>query len=193
MTRVAALYVDPRGPYPLMQDVDCWDEARDARRYNGLQPVVAHPPCGPWGRLKHLYQGSEHDCALRALEQVRKCGGVLEHPAHSGLWAARKLPLPGELMTDGCGLTIQVDQVRWGHVARKRTWLYLVGVRAPITLPPDRKPTHWIGGSRFRAGISERPSDHIRAGIKACSHEQARRTPPAFAEWLVSLARSVGT
>ena len=28
---VAALYVDPRGPYPKMLGVECWNEARDAR------------------------------------------------------------------------------------------------------------------------------------------------------------------
>lgn len=191
MNKVAALYIDPRGPYPGMRGVDCWDATRDARLYHGPHPVVAHPPCGPWSRLRHLYQGSEHDCAVRAVAQVQAHGGVLEHPAHSRLWAACGLPLPGD-PSDGHGITIQVDQVRWGHVARKRTWLYLVGVRARVRLPPPREPTHWIGSYRkhnaFNAKRRGAPApDHI----KICSAQQARRTPPAFAKWLVSLARSV--
>lgn len=85
---IATLYVDPRGPYPKL-GVDCWDATRDARKYAGPGPVVAHPPCGPWGGLRHLYEGTEHDCAPRAVEQVRCWGGVLEHPRNSKLWEQR--------------------------------------------------------------------------------------------------------
>ena len=180
---VAALYIDPRGYYPRMLGVEWWDLSRDARLYDGPHPVVAHPPCGPWSKLRHMYRGDEHDCAPRALEQVRRFGGVLEHPAESQLWRRYKLPLPHEGY-DPYGRTIEVEQVRWGHVARKRTWLYLVGVRKRIELPPARKPTHWCSGWHDAA----RP---IPSGMKAASTEQIRRTPPAFAEWLVSLARSV--
>ena len=42
---IAALYIDPRGPYPKMAEVDCWDETRDARLYDGPHAIVAHPPC----------------------------------------------------------------------------------------------------------------------------------------------------
>jgi hypothetical protein len=30
---IEALYVDPRGPYPKMVGVDCWDERRSPERY----------------------------------------------------------------------------------------------------------------------------------------------------------------
>ena len=47
---IAALYVMADGVYSGRPDVDVWDEARDARKYSGPWPVVAHPPCERWGR-----------------------------------------------------------------------------------------------------------------------------------------------
>lgn len=188
---VAALYIDPRGPYPRMPGVDCWDAARDARLYAGPWPVVAHPTCGPWGCLRHLYRGSEHDCAPRAIEQVRAHDGVLEHPAHSRLWAHARLPRPDELPDEYGGWTLEVNQVDWGHVALKPTWLYLVGVpRVRMKMPPPGRPTHWVGGSRGRGRTDRHLRGHIPEGFLACSAPKRRRTPPAFAAWLVTLARS---
>jgi hypothetical protein len=186
---VACLYIDPRGPYPKMASVECWDEARNARLYAGPHPVVAHPPCGPWGRLRHLYRGTEHDCAPIAIEQVRRWGGVLEHPAGSKLWEVYGLPAPGDYLGARGGYTIEVCQCDWGHVARKRTWLYLVGIDFQcVKYPASRQPTHWASGGRT---TSSRTGTPIPPGIKVCSAQQRRRTPPAFADWLVSLARSV--
>jgi hypothetical protein len=190
---IAALYVDPRGVYSRMPGVDPWDASRDAREYPGTDPVVAHPPCGPWGRLKHEYRGDEHDCALRAVTQVRAWGGVLEHPAHSALWRTALLPLPGELPDALGGYTTEVSQVDWGHVARKKTWLYLVGVPRDLSAirPPPREPTHWVSGYRASATRkSKGGGGTVPPGIKVCSAAQRRRTPLAFAEWLVTLAES---
>lgn len=208
------LYIDLRGPYPKMagQDwmspgsfarmprLDCYGlPDRDARAYDGPHPVVAHPPCGPWGRLRHLYKGAEHDCAPRAVEQVRRWGGVLEHPAGSKLWDVCGLPAPlrnGPNAQYGLrdafdGFSIELDQCDWGHVARKRTWLYLVRVpRSALEAPPfpGREPTHWTSGS---CGASSRTGKPVPPGIKVCSAQQRRRTPPLFAEYLIRLARAV--
>lgn len=53
---VAALYVQKDGAYFGLPDVDPWDEARDATRYDGPHPVVAHPPCARWCRLAGLVE-----------------------------------------------------------------------------------------------------------------------------------------
>lgn len=205
-TDVSALYVDRLGPYPKLV-ADWWDEKRDARNYAGPNPVVAHPPCGPYSKQRHNYRGAEHDCAPRALEQVRQFGGALEHPAESKFWTYASLPLPakplslmgghgwrgGEMYaglmveTDSFGgFTVAVEQCAWGHVARKPTWLYFVGVDLKLvvdTLKVGGTPTHWCSGNRNnKAGGSVPP------GIKVCSAQQRRRTPVAFAEWLIELA-----
>ena len=193
---VAALFIDPRGPYPKLEGVDCWDEHRDAKLYRGPHPVIAHPPCGPWGRLKFCSQEGEAIKALGpiAVDQARTWGGVLEHPRGSKLFAAMGMPRPGELPDRFGGITIEVNQVEWGHVARKPTWLYMVGVRGNEPAPyPGRAPTHWISGFRSttRPRTYDRAGSAVPPGIKVCSAQQRRRTPPLFAEYLVRLARSV--
>jgi hypothetical protein len=189
MIEVAALYVDPRGPYFGRPDVDPWDEARDARLYNGPWPVVAHPPCGPWTAYAHLCK-QDPNLARQAVSQVRMYGGVLEHPAKSRLWdeAYLNLPKPGWLPDAWGGLTFEVDQLDWGHACRKRTWVYVVapdlrGVirhRGPKT---GAEPTHVMGRDRRRTEQSSLPE---------ASKEMRRRTPPAFADWLIALAKQAG-
>lgn len=217
---VAALYIDPKGPYPgLVWPQNVWTKERDARLYCGPHPVVAHPPCGPWGALRHQYTGDEHDCALRAVEQVRTYGGVLEHPAGSLLWQHCSLPervfwygtadrwlLQGPIEPDRFGgFSFEVEQVEWGHVARKRTWLYVVGLKstevgAAIARKPfpDRAPTHWVSGRKFAEALTAKARANgwtggaAPPGIKICSAQQRRRTPVAFAEMLLSLAALAG-
>lgn len=178
---IAALYVETGGVYFGRDDVDPWDAPRDARLYTGPYPVVAHPPCGSWSKLRHLYRGDDRDCGPRAVDQVRTSGGVLEHPAGSTLWDYCALPKPGEVPDGWGGWTIAVNQCDWGHVARKRTWLYVVRLSGVGPIPPPRAPTHWASGGGTGRG-------RVPPGIKVCSAQQRRRTPPAFADWLISLA-----
>ena len=159
-TDVSALYIDPRGPYPKLL-ADCWDEARDARNYAGPNPVVAHPPCGPWGNFKHMCWKQDRELAPLAIKQVRRWGGVLEHPAGSTLFGSL-LPKPGEFPDQWGGIVIDVHQVAWGHSCIKPTRLYVVGAA--------RKSVY--------AGIRS-------GGVPT---HRSRRTPIAFAEWLISLA-----
>lgn len=176
MHTIAALYVDPRGPYPKMLGIEPWDEVRDARGYAGPWPIIAHPPCGPWGRLRHMCHGRGKDLGPIAVEQVRKWGGVLEHPAWSKLWEHCDLPKPGEAPDEFGGYTVLVNQVDFGHVARKATWLYLVGVpRVALLTPPRKEPTHWVSGTRAY-GMRGTCPPHV----KICSAAQRRRTPEPF-------------
>lgn len=186
---VAALFVDPRGPYPRLVS-EWYDADRDARRYGGGKPVIAHPPCGPWGRLRHLSKHDDPMLAVYAIGVVRACGGVLEHPAHSKLWEQYHLPKPGAFPDAWGGVTVHVDQCDFGHVARKATWLYIVGLGTLPTWPAKGTPTHWISGGHGRVGKKSKPTP-VPDGIKICSAQQRRRTPEAFAQWLIAIASSV--
>lgn len=77
---VAVLFARRRSVYHTMAGCDVYCERRDARNYAGCLPVVAHPPCRAWSRLRAFAKPrpGERDLAFFALEQVRRCGGVLE-------------------------------------------------------------------------------------------------------------------
>lgn len=196
MITVAALFVERGGVYFDLPGVDPWDEARDARRYAGHHPVVAHPPCARWCRLAGLVEarwghrrGEDGGCFYAALDAVRRWGGVLEHPAFSDAWAAFDLPRPisGEEWKRGIcgGWSCYVEQSRYGHPAKKATWLYAFGVELPTlrwgqTLDRRSKALVSWCGNRVKSG-EKRP----RVG-KAT----AARTPHAFRDILLSIARS---
>ena len=140
MRTVAALYVETDGVYFGMPDVDPWDEVRDARKYGGPHPVVAHPPCQRWGRFwhgstrkPHQYKlGDDGGCFKAALEALRKWGGVIEHPMDSHAWKffrLKKPPRKGGWIEAAPGLwTCCVFQGHYGHLAGKGTWLLASGV-----------------------------------------------------------------
>lgn len=142
---IAALYVQTGGSYFGLPGVDPWDEARDARKYAGPWPVVAHPPCQRWGKLwagqplwikrtgQRKKKGDDGGCFSAALAAVRKHGGVLEHPHGSHAWPHFGLAKPprkgGWIKADEYGgWTCCVEQGRYGHYARKPTLLYVAGV-----------------------------------------------------------------
>lgn len=194
---VDALYIDPKGHYPdLLGPEHCWDADRDARTYDGPGPVVAHPPCQLWVNLAAVNWkrygrqlpawypgGTDGGRFASALANVRRCGGVLEHPAFTHAWDAFRLPDPGRLGWDGPyrewlggdEYVAEVWQSAYGHKARKRTWLLYVGARPPFELRWDRQP----GTAQVGWFDRNKPTLSKRAAIA---------TPLPFAEELIRLA-----
>lgn len=176
---IAALYVEPTGVYSGLDQVDPWSEARDARRYDGPWPVVAHPPCARWSRLRGMATQDTADCGPRAVEQVRIWHGVLEHPAFSTLWAHCGLPDPGAGPDSYGGYTLHVEQSRWGHRAPKPTWLYIVGcARSDLPRIPD--PVEDPGGRVNEMSKDERSATPVALALwlREVAHRCAATLPP---------------
>jgi len=180
---VAVLFARQDSVYKTLPGCDVYDIDRDARTFPGGMPVVAHPPCRAWASLRHHAKprDGEKDLAFFAVEAVRSNGGVLEHPWLSTLWKVAKLPEPGAKDQYG-GWTLPIDQNWWGHRARKRTRLYIVGVQAaglpdmPLRLG---EATHTVGLWSGRNRATCRPS---------IAKREYEHTPPDLARWLVELA-----
>ena len=193
---VAALYVERDGVYWNLTGVDPWDEQRDARLYEGPYPVVAHPPCPKWSPLAYINRrripgyelGDDGGCFEAALNAVRTYGGVLEHPANTLAWKHFGLDRPERGIWKGYfgSWVTEVDQGRYGHRARKRTWLYVCGG----SVPP---PLDWevATSDAIVSGFTHQP----KGGHVACEHRRVRpaeasRTPIAFRDVLLDIARN---
>lgn len=192
-TEIAALFVETDGCYFGLPGVDPWDEARDARLYDGPHPVVAHPPCHLWTRFAHVNfkrWGGEHNrpgndggCFAAALLAIRTYGGVLEHPAFSDAWKTYGLARPeaGKWVEADDLWVCEVWQSAYGHKARKRTWLLYSGDASPFDLRWNRpEGTHQIGFHDQRGKARNKPTISGRA---------ASATPPEFRDALIALAR----
>lgn len=199
---IAALYVMRAGCYFGLPGVDPWDEARDARKYAGPWPVVAHPPCERWGRYwsggpmlagttNARKLGDDDGCFAAALAAVRRWGGVLEHPEASHAWAAHRLNAPpragGWCVADfEGGWTCCVEQGHYGHEARKATWLYAHDVQVPSL--------RWgTSGQRLRLDPGFHSTEERRRAVKTgrcqrLSKNQRTRTPIPFRDLLLSIA-----
>jgi hypothetical protein len=196
---IAALYVETGGTYYGLPDVDPWDETRDARKYAGPCPVVAHPPCERWGKMwnggiawkgKPKTLGDDGGCFKAALDAVRKYGGVIEHPKGSHAWGRFDLSRPpasgGWVVADfHGGWTCQVDQGNYGHPTQKPTWLYAVGCDLPSLIwgastpvIPEWRSERWKARAR---------NDGICVLL---SRKQRKATPEPFRDLLISIAKT---
>ena len=185
--KFAALFCRADSAYKKREAWDVYDASRDATKYEGDLPVAVHPPCRAWGRLSHMAfrDGTppekieaEKNLALFAIEKVRKNGGILEHPSGSKLWQI--LPDVGDAPDDWGGFTIEIDQYDFGHVAHKKTKLYICGMDA-WSIPELPAPDNTIhlcekGKKRSICGNVE--------GTTRCTQYQREYTPERLIDWI---------
>jgi hypothetical protein len=175
-----ALFVRKDSSYKNRDTWDVYDEDRDALTYDSSSPVVCHPPCRTWGRLSHLAHNArpnEASLALWSIEKIKENGGILEHPAGSRLFG-KHLPDVGETDEHG-GFTILVDQYDFGHVAHKKTKLYICGIdRSQLPeLPPEDKTLHYCEKGKLRSICG-----NVK-GTTRCTQYQREYTPEKLIDY----------
>jgi len=185
--QLTALFCRRDSDYKLRQHWDVYDADRDALTYDGDGPIVCHPPCRFWGRLSHMAGRSgkmtakqiakEKSLAPWSVDRIRRVGGILEHPSGSKIFDY--LPEIGETDFYG-GFVIEIDQYDFGHVAHKKTKLYIVGVSPEDLppLPPKDQTVHYCekGKRRSICGNVE--------GTTRCTQKQREYTPSSLIEWI---------
>ncbi|MBN2684387.1 MAG: hypothetical protein JXR40_03840 [Pontiellaceae bacterium] len=155
-----------------MVSVDLWDEERDAFIFLGGKPVVAHPPCRLWAKLKAMPNLTEEErqrekrLGRHCVRMVLENGGVLEHPAGSELFDDMGLPSGG--YANKHGFTLEFPQRIFGHSMMKPTWFFFAGIAYEQVLP-------------IRPALHFSPLKQIHH----LSAAQREATPPALAKWLL--------
>lgn len=206
---IAALFVETDGSYFHLPGVDPWDQPRDARKYAGPHPVVAHPPCQRWGKFwagqpLHIkrtgirkVKGDDGGCFEAALAAAREYGGVIEHPEGSHAWAHFGMNKPprtgGWVLADVYGgRTCCVEQGQYGHHARKPTWLLAYKVPELPHLRWGKTEAKLDPEMVARLGF-KRAQRRGEVASKGGGTDSSQRigTPPEFRDLLIAMAEAV--
>ena len=176
MDTVSVLFAARNSVYHSLDGVEVYDAKRDATTFDMSTPIVAHPPCRSWSAFtahQAKPEPGEKELGLFAVDCLRKCGGILEHPAHTRLFDAAGIPHPGQPSRDGMW-SLQVWQAWWGYPMKKATWLAFSGIDSSKVETPFR--LHSMGADRRRQQLM--------------SKNQRAATCLAFAQWLVNYSRT---
>jgi hypothetical protein len=195
---IAILFAEKNGVYAEIPNVDIWHVGRDASKYPGPYPVIAHPPCQRWGKMakvnyarwggEHNRPGNDGGCFASALRSVENFGGVLEHPAQTYAWEEFGLRKPGKnkWSKSGVGWVCEIWQSAYGHRANKATWLYCVNLKGDR--PPDMRwdrprGSHQIGFRDQRGKQRNKPT---------LTKTEANATPRLFRDSLLGIVQNCG-
>ena len=194
MLKIPVLFAQKRSHYEKLPGTDIYNIERNALSIPRTNTTagIYHPPCRHWGQLKHFAKPrpGERKLAIWSVLRINRYGGVLEHPYNSELFSKYSL-----LMNKG--FILPIEQVWFGHKARKPTKLYIVGIDKE-ELPPFEviatEPTHQVSGLRYRGYDQEGnliPNRSKSAQLPELSKKAREATPPKFGEWLLQICRTI--
>ena len=175
---IPVLFTQEKSNYDKIKLFDCYDIKRNALSFNGRVPLIAHPPCRKFSKLRGLSTAplSEKKLAFFALSKVRQFGGILEHPRSSTLWINGNFNLDGSIDTYG-GFLRSVDLSWFGFPARKATMLYFCGIR------PDQMPAFPFSLN----AITHIISSTARSNKKEISKKMRSATPLRMVEYFIEV------
>ena len=172
------LFTEPNSNYGVTGQFDVYDLSRNALSYNDDIPVIAHPPCRLFSKLKAFSTAPacEKFLGIWSISLVRNIGGIVEHPLHSDLFKIMQCGVPGIPDRFG-GFVLSVDLNWFGFSCRKPTGLYIVGVDYKDVPPYPlsfNAITHTISSTR-------------KSNLPEINKRFRSSTPPALIEYLVSI------
>lgn len=158
--------------------VECYDAERNALSYPGKGPVICHPPCRLFSRMRKFSTapGCERLLGMYSVALVRKFGGIVEQPAGSKLWELCKISRSTNPDQYG-GFIININQSWFGYQCRKSTDLYIVGcqVKDLPAVPMNFDAIQFcISSSRSLPELKNKESRSF--------------TTEKFARWLIEIA-----
>lgn len=177
MKKYSALFCRSDSAYKNRPTWDVYDIDRNARHYNSNRAVVCHPPCRSWGRLSHMatqVREGEKELGTWSIAKVIEKGGILEHPSGSRLFNH----IPNDI-----GLVIEIDQYDFGHVAHKKTKLFIYGIdRSELPpLPPKDESIHLCEKGKQRSICG-----NVK-GTTRCTQYQREYTPNALIDFFEAI------
>lgn len=165
---------------------DVYDINRNAYTFSGKCPIIAHPPCRLWSKLRGLSTADQCEklTGIFATLLVQNNGGVLEHPVSSQLWKFMNLPYPGYVDKYG-GFTLCVNQNWFGSKVKKPTLLYFCGISINDLEP---YPLNFDAIEYWQGTNSKCKIKH-----KAIKKSERSSTPIKMAEWLISNVKKINS
>jgi hypothetical protein len=155
---ISVLCIQKDSNYLQIPNLDLWDYVRNAYNFCGDNPVICHPPCQQWSRLKAFAKEDklEKELALFCWEKIQVNGGIFEHPLGSSFF---------KFVNADRKKMFVVHQSWWGFPARKPTILYFNNF-SPLATP-----------------IS---FDAIQTTVDKIAYRSRSKMPLNFCKWLVS-------